>query len=111
MTFQIVCQSAIILLINQNWVLFIVAFLVGTTYSAKSVADSNTLFEIAPPTETSKYIGVDNTVLSPIYAIAPIFAGFLIDRFSYNSLFQTAILFGLLSFVIVVFFFKDPRKI
>jgi len=104
-------QSFIALTARQPWLFYIVFFCIGGIIGATRVSDTNILFEIAPPDETSRFIGITNTLISPVLAIAPLVAGLLVDHISYPALFTVDFIIVIIAFVTTVFWLPDPRRI
>jgi MFS family permease len=80
-------EAVVALLARSGWQFFGIAMFMGGVYAAANMADRNLVFEIVPPSETSRYIGIANTLLGPVYAIAPLLGGLLVDSFSHQALF------------------------
>jgi MFS family permease len=104
-------QALIALTARQAWLFYIVFFCIGGIVSANRVSDTNILFEIAPPDETSRFIGITNTLISPVLAIAPLVAGMLVDHISYPALFGVDFTIVIVAFITTVFWLPDPRKV
>lgn len=86
----------------RPWIFYLIAFSIGGQYAAIGICDSNMIFEIAPPEETSRFIGISNTLVSPIMVLAPLIGGLLIDIFSHTVLFSAVIVIGIVSIILMV---------
>ncbi len=97
-------------LINPGlWAFYLIAALVGGVYAGATVCDPNIIFEMAPPSETSRYVGITNTLLGPIFSLAPIIGGLLVDQFTHTALFATIAALEIVTFILAVFWFPEPR--
>lgn len=103
-------QALIALTAHQAWWFYFVPFCIGGVYGATRVSDANIIFEIAPPEETSRFLGLSNTLLSPVLAVAPLIGGMLVDRASYSALFAVDLTIVILSIVITIIWLPEPRK-
>ena len=65
--------------------------------------------EFGDETERPIYIGLSNTLIAPATILAPLLGGWLADRFSYPVMFLCTAVAGLLTLIIFIFFFKEPR--
>jgi MFS family permease len=66
--------------------------------------------EFAPESQRPAYIGLSNTLIAPATFIAPIFAGILIDKTSYDLTFLASGIAGLLTLLVLILAVKDPRR-
>jgi MFS family permease len=96
-------EAALALLVNVSWVFYLIMFCVGGVYASIWIYDPNMVFRIAPPKETSRFIGTANTLLGPIMAIAPIIGGMIVDNISYEALFMVAFGLSAVGFVATIF--------
>lgn len=92
------------------WLFFFIAFLIGGAYSAVSISDQNLVYEIAPPRETSRFIGIANTLLAPSYLLAPLFGGLLVGKVSHDAMFGMVIALGLVALLATWRWVEEPRK-
>jgi MFS family permease len=102
-------ESLIALTANQPWWFYLVASCMGGVYGATRASDSNIIFEIAPPAETSRFIGIANTILSPVLAVAPLIGGMLVDRISYAALFGVDLAIVVVALLTTILWLPDPR--
>jgi MFS family permease len=56
-------EAVIALLAGEGWQINGIAMLMGGVYAAGNIADPNLVFEIIPPAEISRFIGIANTLL------------------------------------------------
>lgn len=66
--------------------------------------------EFGSEPERPTYIGLSNTLGSPVTILAPLLGGWLADTVSYPAMFMLAALIGLATTLVLVFFVKDPRR-
>lgn len=105
----LVAQGIIAMLAKDQSGFFIIAGLVGCMYSAIYICHSNIIFILAPPEDTSLFIGLSNTLIAPVLTLAPILGGMIIDLFGYRSLFATITVIAILATVISTYVFREPR--
>jgi predicted MFS family arabinose efflux permease len=79
-------------------------------YSAVSISDQNLVYEIAPPRETSRFIGIANTLLAPSYLLAPLLGGLLVGKVSHDAMFGVVIALGLVALLATWRWVEEPRK-
>lgn len=79
---------------------YFIAFFIGALYAAFYIGDSNMVFEISPSSETSRFIGISNTFVSPVMVLSPLIGGIFIDSISYNFLFMIVLFIGVASLVL-----------
>jgi MFS family permease len=103
-------EAFLAITIHQPFAFYIICFCEGGAISAMSQYDPNMIYELAPPASTSNYVGVTNTLLGFVYALAPLFGGFLADAFSYTTLFVSALAISLANLVLTIVVVQDPRK-
>lgn len=103
-------EALIALTARQSWLFYFVPFCIGGVYGATRVSDTNIIFEIAPPEETSRFLGLSNTLLSPVLAVAPLIGGMLIDRISYPALFEVDLVIVIAAVVVTAVWLPDPRR-
>jgi MFS family permease len=103
-------EAVIALLAGEGWQIIGIAMLMGGVYAAGNIADPNLVFEIIPPAEVSRFIGIANTLLGLIYAAAPLLGGLLVDVFSHKILFLAVLGIGLTSLLIAWKWMVEPRR-
>lgn len=93
-----------------SWAFYVIAALIGGFYAAIRTGDPNMIFELAPPAETSRFVGISNTFVAPIMTLTAVSGGFIAERFSYEALFGAVLLAGLVTLVLTILYMPDPRK-
>lgn len=92
------------------WAFYCIAFLVGGVYSATSISDPNFVFELAPPQETSRFIGIANTLLAPVGVLAPLLGGGLVELFGYPAMFAAVLVIAVLALAAMLRLVQEPRR-
>lgn len=110
-TILILIQGLIALFVHHPIGSMIISATMGLVYSAMYICHANIIFEIAPPEETSLFIGLSNSLIAPIIGTAPILAGAIIEGFGYDQLFIAISVSAVFSFLVATFGFKEPRQI
>jgi MFS family permease len=85
--------------------------LLGAVNSASTMGDPNITYEVAPPAETSRYLGVTSTLLAPTLAVAPIIGAAITGILSYEAVFLVAAAFAVLGLLIAATRFVEPRRL
>ncbi len=106
----IVLQGFLAVWATAPWMIYLIAFCMGSVYAAFRICDSNMIFEIAPSAETSRFVGITNTFVAPIMTLAPLLGGALVDVFSYQVMFVTVIGVGILSTILAVVLMPQLRQ-
>ena len=106
----VVLQGLLAVFATAPWMIYLIAFCIGSVYAAFRICDSNMIFEIAPSAETSRFVGITNTFVAPIMTLAPLLGGALVDLFSHQVMFITVVGVGLLSTVLAVVLMPQLRQ-
>jgi MFS family permease len=83
--------------------------LVGTAVAAINVSSLNIILEFCAADDRPTYIGLTNTLLAPLMALAPLIGGGLATLAGYRSMFVVAGACGLLGAMLMVFWVREPR--
>ncbi len=105
-----VLEAILALTAPAAWFFFLISLLVGGVYSAIWISDPNFVFEIVAPEQTSRFLGISNTLLAPLAVVAPILAGFLVEITGYTGLFWAILVIASIGVVGVWRTVKEPRK-
>lgn len=105
----VVLQGVFALWASALWMIYVIAFCIGSVYAAFRICDSNMIFEIAPSDKTSRFVGITNTFVAPVMALAPLLGGGLVDLFSHQVMFITVIGVGILSTILALFLMPQLR--
>jgi len=111
MVLMLFLQAFVALLIQSPISIYIIAFFIGSILSATWVSDPNMVFELAPPAETGRYIGITNTLVGPVMVFAPLLGGVIVDVFNYNALFLISMAAAGAGFLYTLFFIVEPRRL
>jgi len=103
-------QGLIALTANRPFGFLLIASMIGFIYSAMYILHPNLIFEIAPPEETSLYIGLSNTMIAPVIALGPILGGKIVESLGYTQLFIAVCIAAFFAFLLATFVFVEPRK-
>ena len=104
-------EASLAIMVHHPFAFYIICLCEGGVISAMSQYDPNMIYELVPPRATSNFIGVTNTSLDLLHALAPLFGGFLVDKFSYEALFISALVISLANLILTVVVVRDPRKV
>ena len=63
---------------------YLVFLLIGAALGMETAVRPETIYQLSPPSETSRFVGLSNTFLAIPLALGPLLAGTLIDLFSYR---------------------------
>lgn len=107
---MVVFQGVLALFANAPWMIYLIAFCIGSVYAAFRICDLNMIFEIAPSAETSRFVGITNTFVAPVMTLAPLLGGVLVDVFSHQVMFITVIGVGLFSTILAVVLMPQLRQ-
>jgi MFS family permease len=112
-----ICSSALLILMGilavtspGVWVFYVIAFGIGAVMSVIMTSDPNMVFELAPPSETSRFIGIANTIIAPVMTFAPIVGGLIVDLSSYKMLFSVEMLISILALGVILKVMPNPRN-
>jgi MFS family permease len=73
-------------------------------------SDPNLTYEVAPPHQTSRYLGVTSTVIAPALTFAPLVGGVVAGITSYSVLFFISALLALAGLITTNRRFEEPRS-
>ncbi len=92
------------------WAFYVIAFGIGAVMSVIMTSDPNMVFQLAPPSETSRFIGIANTIVAPVMTFAPLISGLIIDVFSFQVLFLAELIISFLAFVVIFYVMPNPHR-
>jgi MFS family permease len=107
---MVILQGVFAIWAAAAWMYYLIAFCIGAVYAAFRICDSNMIFEIAPSAETSRFVGITNTFVAPVMTLAPLLGGALVDVFSYEFMFGTVIVIGIISAITAVTLMPQLRN-
>jgi MFS family permease len=94
---------------NVLW-FFPVFILAGIANIAAWVVPLSMTLEFGSESQRPTYIGLANTLIAPSTFLAPVLAGWLIDKTTYQVAFLAAALAGVATLVVLLIGVTDPRK-
>jgi MFS family permease len=84
--------------------------LLGAYLAAESVSSLIIILEFCAPQDRPTYIGLTNTLLAPVFILAPLIGGWLATIAGYRGLLLTAMLISTLGGLLFVFWVHEPRR-
>ena len=99
-----------LLLVNTLSALYLVFALMSFAHSGEYIADQNFAMEFGTEENRPTYIGMSKTLTGPFFLLAPIIGGSLVQFLGYKSMFMAALIMAIISFTVIKFFVRDPRK-
>ncbi|MBN2043881.1 MAG: MFS transporter [Anaerolineales bacterium] len=94
---------------SPEW-FYLVFALLGANQAGFLVSGITIVFEFSEEDVRPTYIGINNTVMGIVGAIAPLFASLLIEQLNFQVLFWVSIAFSLASIIYLIVMVKEPRK-
>jgi len=94
---------------NTLWALYLVFGLISFAHSGEMISDQNFAMEFGPEKDRPTYIGMSKTLTGPFFLLAPLIGGSLVQFLGYKSMFLTALILSIISFLIIKFLVNDPR--
>ena len=89
---------------------FPIFILTGVAYVASWTVPISMTLEFGSESQRPAYIGLANTLIAPSTFVAPIIAGLMIDKVSYELAFLSTAIAGIATFLVLIIWVKDPRK-
>jgi MFS family permease len=103
--------SLVLALIAPNpWWFFPIFFLRGVVSAGTVVSGMAIVYEFTGAENRPTYIGLANTIPGVAVTIAPLIGGWLAGAVSYPSMFILSALFGAVSWILLRFTVREPRK-
>ncbi len=93
---------------SPAWLLVSFALL-GAFLAGDLVSSLNIILEFCQPEDRPTYIGLTNTLLAPLLALAPLVGGGIATWLGYPALFITALLTAFLGSLLLTFWVREPR--
>ncbi len=91
------------------WVFYVIAGLIGASYAVSRTADANMVFELTPPDETSRFVGIVNTFVAPVSTLGPLLGGLIVDVFTHQALFWFVALLGAASIILTAVYLPSRK--
>ncbi len=93
---------------GQAWLIVTFALL-GAYAAAESVSGLNIILEFCAPEDRPTYIGLTNTLLTPLFVLAPIIGGWLATVYGYPTLLLTSAVIAACGGLLLAFWVREPR--
>lgn len=102
--------SAALAWLGPSWPWLVAAFvLLGGFLAADSSSFLNIIIEFCPDEERPTYIGLTNTLLTPVVALAPLLGGWLAAAAGYGPMFALAAALAILGAILLATQVREPR--
>lgn len=92
------------------WMAYLAFVFMGINYSAFGTSGMALIMEFAPEEQRPVYVGLSSTLIGPFSFSAPIIGGILANKLGYKPMFYVAMILSILSFMVMSFLVKEPRK-
>ncbi len=86
---------------SPGWFLVVFA-LIGVSLSAEATAHPQTTYSLSPAAETTRFVGLANTILGPLVALGPLVGGALVNAYSYQAALGASLIVAALGVVVVI---------
>jgi MFS family permease len=83
--------------------------LLGSAQAGDAVSSFNIILEFCSPSDRPTYIGLTNTLLAPMLALAPLLGGWLAGSVGYSTLFLVATIIAGLGGLLMATWVHEPR--
>ena len=90
---------------------FLIFFLRGAVTAGTFISGISIVYEFTDAESRATYIGLANTIPGVAGAIAPLIGGWLVGVISYQAMFILSAIIGAISWVLLRFTVREPRKI
>jgi MFS family permease len=94
---------------TTGW-LMVTFVLLGSAQAGDAVSSFNIILEFCSPTDRPTYIGLTNTLLAPMLALAPLIGGWLAGGAGYSTLFLAAAMIAALGGLLMATWVHEPRR-
>ncbi len=95
---------------SPTW-LVISFILLGVYLAAEQVSGLNIILEFCKDEDRPTFIGLSNTLLAPLFALAPLLGGWLVTLFGFQMLFLVAMVFAAFGALSLGLWVKEPRTV
>jgi len=86
---------------SPGWFLVVFA-LIGVSLSAEATAHPQTTYSLSPAHETTRFVGLANTILGPLVALGPLVGGALVNSYSYRAALGTSLVVAGVGVMVVI---------
>lgn len=106
----ILMLAALTALLASSQVWLVISFvLLGVYLAAEQVSSLNIILEFCEEQDRPTYIGLTNTLLAPLYALAPLLGAWIVTGFGYSALFTCAVVAAVVGGVALRVWVREPR--
>lgn len=106
----VMAAAALIAYLASSQIFLVVTFiLLGAYLAAGQVSGLNIILEFCREEDRPTFIGLTNTLLAPLFALAPLVGGLLAQQFGFQTLFICALLAAGVGGLLLLFWVKEPR--
>jgi MFS family permease len=103
--------AAVTVWLAPAWPWLVAAFaLLGAFLSADTASFLNIILEFCADEDRPTYIGLTNTLMAPITALAPLVGGWLVAQLGYPPMFALAALLATLGAMLLAGWVREPRR-
>ena len=92
------------------WWFFPIFFLRGAVSAGTFISGISIVYEFTDAENRPTYIGLANTIPGMVVSVAPLIGGWLAGAMSYRSMFILSAIIGAVSWVLLRFAVREPRK-
>jgi MFS family permease len=104
--------SVVLAILAPNpWWFFPIFFLRGAVNAGTFISGISIVYEFTNAEDRATYIGLANTIPGIAGAIAPLIGGWLAGAISYQTMFILSVVIGVISWALLRFAVREPRKI
>jgi MFS family permease len=99
------------ILAPSPWWFFPIFFLRGVVNAGTFVSGISIVYEFTDPENRPTYIGLANTIPGVVMSVAPLIGGWLAGAVSYRMMFILSAVIGAVSWFVLHFAVREPRKV
>jgi MFS family permease len=92
------------------WWFFPIFFLSGSVSAGTFISGISIVYEFTDAENRPTYIGLANTIPGIVVSVAPLIGGWLAQTMSYRSMFILSAIIGAVSWALLRFAVREPRK-
>ena len=93
------------------WWFFPIFFLSGAVSAGTFISGISIVYEFTDAENRPTYIGLANTIPGIVVSVAPLIGGWLAGAMSYRFMFILSAIIGVVSWALLRFAVREPRKI
>lgn len=93
----LVLYALISLLAPSAGYFYVVFAIIGAAMGMETAVRPETIYQLSPPSETPRFVGLSNTLLALPFLVGPLLAGVLVDQFSFETALAATLVVTLLA--------------